>query len=46
MTTSIQKGVNEVKRLDLWYAPGKFLSPPGERDFVKLPVGEWLSGQP
>ena len=46
MTTSIQKGVNEVKRLDFWYAPGKFLTAPGEGDYVKLPMKEWLTEAP
>jgi len=32
----------DLNTLDFWYASGQFLSPPGNHDYVKLPVGEWL----
>jgi hypothetical protein len=35
--------VADLNTLDLWFASGEFLDPPTRRDFVKLPVRQWLS---
>jgi len=34
--------IADLNTMDFWYAPGELLSPPGNRDFVKLPVARWL----
>ncbi|MFB3891626.1 MAG: C45 family autoproteolytic acyltransferase/hydrolase [Phycisphaerae bacterium] len=37
--------IADLTTMDFWYAPGEFLSPPGPRDFVRLPMKEWLEGR-
>ncbi|MHC4778567.1 MAG: C45 family autoproteolytic acyltransferase/hydrolase [Planctomycetota bacterium] len=32
----------DLDTLDYWFASGAFLSPPGNRDYVELPVASWL----
>lgn len=34
--------IANLNTLEYWFAAGGFLSPPGEDDFVTLPVREWL----
>ncbi|MBN1670890.1 MAG: hypothetical protein JXR37_07650 [Kiritimatiellae bacterium] len=34
--------VADLNTLEFWYAPGEFMAPPGPRDFVKIPVKDWL----
>jgi hypothetical protein len=36
--------IADLNTRELWFAPGELLAAPGKRDFVKLPVGEWLPG--
>jgi len=38
--------IADLHTLDFWYAPGAYLSPPGNRDYVKLPVKDWLAPRP
>jgi len=37
--------IADLNTLDFWFAAGEFLSPPGNHDFVKLPMAEWLRDQ-
>ncbi len=34
--------VANLDTFEYWFGAGGFLSPPGENDFIKLPVKEWL----
>jgi len=43
---TVHSVVADLDTLDFWYAPGKFLAAPGEGDFVKLPMKEWLTEGP
>jgi hypothetical protein len=33
----------DLSTLDLWFAAGEFLLPPGNRDYVRLPLKKWLT---
>ena len=35
--------IADLDTLDFWFAPGEFLLPPGNRDYVRLPVKAWLA---
>ncbi len=37
--------IADLNTLDFWFAAGEFLSPPGHRDYVKLPMREWLKAE-
>ncbi len=43
---TIHTVVADLNSFDLWYASGKYLSPPTANDFVKLPVRDWLHPDP
>jgi len=40
---TIHTVIADLNTLDFWFASGEFLSPPGRRDFVKLPMKAWLT---
>jgi len=42
---TVHTAVADLNTLELWFASGEFLSPPGNRDYVKLPLAEWLRGE-
>jgi len=39
---TVHTAILDLNALDFWFAPGDFLSPPGNRDYVKLPLKTWL----
>lgn len=41
---TVHTAVFDLNTREFWFAPGEFLSPPGNRDYVKLPLEAWLAG--
>ncbi|MFO7898082.1 MAG: C45 family peptidase [Planctomycetota bacterium] len=39
---TIHTAIADLNTFEFWFASGKYLNPPGGRDFVKLPMDEWL----
>jgi hypothetical protein len=42
---TVHTAILDLNALDLWFASGDFLLPPGNRDFVKLPLKQWLTAK-
>lgn len=42
---TVHTAIADLNARELWYAPGGYLNPPGNRDFVKLPLREWLEAK-
>lgn len=40
---TVHSVIADLDTLDVWFAPGAFLSPPHGHDFTKLPIKDWLA---
>jgi hypothetical protein len=45
LPVTVHPVIADLDALEFGYAPGEFLSPPGNRDYVKLPVRGWLEAR-
>ena len=42
---TVHTAIADLNTREFWLAEGEFLSPPGNHDYVKLPMKEWLTGR-